>query len=258
MAALSRRRRPRTLTSEPRTPPHDAKVAALMRRLARPVADLLEFVLPQRCPGCGEPAGTAAMLCARCVSRLPELPHPVCARCLADGAAPDGCVRHPGDQVHAAWIYDERVELLVHALKFGARPGLARAHAHHVARRLPERVMRDAIVTSVPLHSARLRERGYDQAARLGEAISDLTGAPFVPRLLRRVRATRAQTGLGADERRENVRGAFVVDRPAWVRGRRVLVVDDVLTTGATLCECLAVLRAAGAVTRGAVLAWAD
>lgn len=184
--------------------------------------------------------------------------HAVCARCLAEGVLPDGCVRHPGHQVVAAWLYDERVACVVQALKFGARPGLARTYADRVAGRLPARLLHSAILTSVPLHAARLRERGYDQAARLGEALADVTGAPFVPRLLRRVRATRAQSGLGSAERRDNVRGAFVVEHPAWVRGRRVLVVDDVLTTGATMTECLGVLRSAGARTHGAVLAWAS
>jgi ComF family protein len=197
------------------------------------------------------------LLCPHCISRLPALTSALCARCLCEGADPDGCTRHPGDQVHAAWVYDERVALVVHALKFGARPGLARAHADVMSLRVPARTLRDAIVTSVPLHAARLRERGYDQAARLGEALADSTGMPFVPGILRRSRATRAQSGLAADERRENVRGAFVVERRSWVRGRSVLVVDDVLTTGATLGECMAALREAGAATRGVVLAWA-
>jgi ComF family protein len=249
VAALSRRERPRTIA--PRLGPW------LSRALAKPFADLLEFVLPQRCPGCGVPADAARLLCPRCEARLPAMPAAVCARCLGEEAPPDACRRHPGDQVHAAWLYDERVALVVHALKFAARPGLARAHAPAIARHLPARARRGALVTSVPLHAARLRERGYDQAARLGEALAGEIGAPYVPGLLRRVRATRAQSGLGAVARRAKVRGAFESPHPAWVRGRRVLVVDDVLTTGATLGECLAVLRAAGARTQGAVLAWA-
>ena len=254
MAALTRER--------PRANPATSPTSSLLRTLARPVAgalrDALEFLLPQRCPGCGAPADPAHLLCDACMARLPELSVPVCARCLRDGGPADGCVRHAGDRVHAAWVYDERVATLVHALKFGGRPGLARTHVGAMVRALPEKARRPDLVTSVPLHATRRRERGHDQAACLAEALADALGAPFVADVLRRVRATRAQSELGHDARRVNVRGAFEVIRPSWVDGRRVLLVDDVLTTGATMTEALATLRAARARTSGVTLAWAQ
>lgn len=221
-------------------------------------SDLLEFLLPQRCPGCEAPVAAAAFLCERCTARLPRLGTALCARCLRDERPPDGCRRHPGDAVHAAFVYDERVALLVHALKFGARPRLARTCAPALLEALPSARRAPAFVTAVPLHATRLRERGYDQAACLAEALADVLGVPFVPGVLSRARATRAQSGLGARARRRNVAGAFRVVRPSWVSGREVLVVDDVLTTGATLHEAMATLRAAGARTVAAALAWAQ
>src|SRR5262249_21039978 len=147
---------------------------------------------------------------------------------------------------------------LVHALKFGGRPHLARTFAPAVAAALPDRARSGILLTAVPLHSARLRERGYDQAAALAAAVADRIGAPYVPGLVGRTRATAAQTGLGSRERRDNVRGAFAIAKPGWVRGRRILVVDDVLTTGATISEAMSALRSAGARTRGLALAWAQ
>ena len=267
MAALTRRNAPSGQRASARarpallaplrnwTLPDFSVVAAPLRGLAGAV---LEFVLPQRCPGCGEPAAADALLCARCMARLPRLAAAVCARCLRDDRPPDACRRHPGDAVYAAFVYDERVALLVHALKFGARPRLARACAPAMAAALPAAAGAPALVTAVPLHPARLRERGYDQAACLGEALADAIGAPYVRDVLVRTRATLAQSGLTGRERRQNVAGAFRVARPAWVRGRQVLLVDDVLTTGATLHEALAALRAEGARTSAAALAWAQ
>lgn len=236
-----------------------ALVERALTGAVRPLArDLLEFALPQRCPGCGAPAAPEALLCERCFARLPRLAGAVCARCLLDDRPPDACPRHPGDAVHAAFVYDERVALVVQALKFGARPRLARACAPAMAAALPDAARAPSLVTAVPLHPVRRRERGYDQAACLAEALADAIAAPFLPDVLVRTRATAAQSGLRARERRGNVAGAFRVTRPAWVRGREVLVVDDVLTTGATLHAALAALRAAGARTRGAALAWAQ
>ncbi len=256
MAAL-RRARPLVPSTSEVLPLAVRFVARAVAPLRTSLGDLLEFLLPQRCPGCGVAVDPARFLCERCLARLPRMDAAVCARCLRDEQPPDSCARHPGDSVNAAWVYDERVALLVHALKFDARPSLATAHVADLARALPDKARHPDLVTSVPLHATRLRERGYDQAACLGEALAEAIGAPFVPGILRRVRATHAQSGLSPGERRRNVRGAFRVARPAWVRGRRVLVVDDVLTTGSTLCECLELLREHGARTSGAVLAWA-
>ena len=260
MAALRRRRAPHAAPAPLPTPFTRLRRAAhaCVRPLHALARGLLEFALPQRCPGCGVETPAERLLCARCVTRLPRLDVALCARCLCDEQPADRCRAHPGDAVHAAYLYDERVALLVHALKFGARPRLARAFAPALVEALPAERRRPAFVTAVPLHSTRLRERGYDQAGCLAEALADQLGVPFVPGVLRRTRATRAQSGLGAGARRRNVRGAFRVVRPAWVRGHEVLVVDDVLTTGATLHEVLRALRASGGRTAGVALAWAQ
>lgn len=259
MAALRRGAAPHAPPRDRQLPTALLRLAAATGRTLAPFArDLLEFVLPQRCPACGVPAASTRLLCERCHALLPRLAAPVCARCLLEERAPDGCARHPHERVHAAWLYDERVALLVHALKFGGRPGLAAACAPAMAAALPADHGRRRIVTAVPLHAVRLRERGYDQAAALAAELARAAGAPYVPGLLERTRATRAQSSLGSHARRRNLAGAFRLREPAWVRGREVLVVDDVLTTGATLTAAMAALRSGGARTRGVVVAWAQ
>jgi predicted amidophosphoribosyltransferase len=110
----------------------------------------------------------------------------------------------------------------------------------------------------VPLHSARERERGYNQAAALAEALASELAAPRWPGALRRTRATAAQAQLGGPARRRNLAGAFCAAHPERLAGRRVLIVDDVLTTGATLEGCLDVLAGAGAHAAGVTLAWSQ
>jgi len=104
-------------------------------------------------------------------------------------------------------------------------------------------------VTGVPLHSAKLRERSYNQANILARHFAKRRSIPFEPRCLAKIRHTETQTRLNARQRKANVRNAFVTPMPDWIKGRRILIVDDVMTTGATVNECAAVLRGAGATS---------
>jgi ComF family protein len=224
-----------------------------LRRLG---ACVVEYLLPQRCPGCGAPAPAERLLCERCRENIPRVSFALCARCLASGREPVGCAVHAGFEVWPAWLYDERAAAVVQALKFGARTALAGDLARELARALP-RTPCD-LVAALPLHRVRRRERGYDQAALLAEALGGALGVPRAAGALIRARATRPQTGLDAAGRRRNLRGAFRAPAPAELRGRRVLLVDDVITTGATFEAALAALADAGAHATGVALAWAQ
>ncbi len=248
-----------------------AALARLARALPGPAASLvrasapvpralgraaLAFALPQRCPACGAPADAASVLCEPCLARVPRLATPLCVRCLAAGRDPSSCARHPGHRAFAPWLFDEHAAAIVHALKYGARPGLAAPLGAVMASALAGPWRQPDLVLEVPLHEARERERGYNQAALLADALAETLAAPRSPGALARTRATPPQARLGADARRANVAGVFVARRPAALAGRRVLVVDDVTTTGATLEACLDVLAAAGAKAAGVALAW--
>ena len=219
--------------------------------------NLVAFALPQRCPGCGSAALPRRLLCDECHAAIPRIAMPLCARCLARGSEPVGCIRHPGHTVWAAWIYDERAALVVHALKYEGRRGLAAGLGSELARAVPQGPRAD-LVMPVPLHSARRRERGYNQAGLLAESLALSIGVPLLPGAIERVRDTRPQARLDPRSRRANVAGAFRVSRPAWLEGRTILLVDDVVTTGATFEACLAALARAGARAFGVALAWAQ
>lgn len=229
---------------------------ATLARASSVVRDLVAFALPQRCPGCGAEADPATLLCAGCAARIPRLETALCVRCLAAGHDPSGCHRHPGFASHARWIYDERAARVIHALKYGERTALALALGPEMARALPPGYRPDLVV-EIPLHRTRRRERGYNQAGLLAEALAGAIGAPRLPEAMTRVRATRAQARLGPAARRRNMAGAFRVNHPDALAGRSVLIVDDVLTTGATLESALESLARAGAEARGIALAWA-
>jgi len=223
---------------------------------ARALRDLTAFALPQRCPGCGRATDPARLLCGACERLIPRLESELCVRCLAAGREPVGCRAHPGFASGAAWIYDERAARVIHALKYAERTALAHRLGRELARALPPGYRPD-LVTEVPLHRTRRRERGYNQAALLAEALAEAVGAPWLPEALERVRPTRAQARLGPAERRRNMAGAFRVRHPDALAGRSILIVDDVLTTGATLESALDSLTHAGAAARGIALAWA-
>ena len=214
--------------------------------LLKPYAEALtDLFYPQRCVGCSRRASD--VLCRPCFEVLPRIKPPVCGRCGLPTAFEvygcDGCrsVELAFDGVRAPLRYEGVGKGAVHALKYGGyRPVVDRLMAPLMAGLL-EGERFDAVV-AVPLHRSRLARRGFNQAEVMGRAVALRTGTPFLDKL-RAVRGTRDQVELTAASRRENVGGAFEARGP--VTGR-VLLVDDVMTTGATLHECARVLKTNG------------
>jgi len=201
--------------------------------------------LDQDCALCGEP-GERELLCRACAAALPSLPAhcprcalptprgSLCGRCLADPPHFDGTL--------ALWLYEFPCDRLVQALKYRARLALAPFFARRlVTLRLPA----IDVIVPMPLHPDRLAQRGFNQALEIARSLARLTGTALHPRGARRVRDTIPQTDLPYQERTKNIRGAFVV--AADLSGKAVAVVDDVMTTGATLDELARTLKRAGA-----------
>jgi ComF family protein len=159
------------------------------------------------------------------------------------------------ESIRAVALFDGPLRHAIHALKYRRLSALAEPLGDLLADfwiQAPERA--DAVVP-VPLHAARQRERGYNQAALLAHRVGRRAGAPVHPNALRRVRATAVQMSLNASDRKTNVAGAFECADQA-MRGKQVLLIDDVCTTGATLDACAVALRSAGAASvRGLALA---
>jgi ComF family protein len=221
--------------------------------------DLVELLVPAACAGCGGASDAGAPLCARCDARLPRLPRAVCALCQERSCALPSrhcrvceARRSPLFACLAAAPWAGAVEDFVHRFKY-PRPGLLgldpgpRAVACALVREAGERAPLGAeLVVPVPLHPARLRQRGFNPAALLARCLARAHGLPVAPRALERVRDTPSQTGLDRRARARNVAGAFRVRRGARIPAR-VWLVDDVVTTGATLREAARALRHAGA-----------
>lgn len=175
-----------------------------------------------------------------------------------DGAACGACLAVPPafDRLRAAVAYGDIPRRVALKLKYGGRPGVAETIARFVARHLDAPA--DALVVPVPLHRWRIWKRGYNQAALIASALARRTGLEARLDLIERVKATPPLKGMGPKERKDAVRGAFRIapERKAQVRGRTVVLVDDVYTSGATAGGCARVLKRAGA-SRVDVLAWA-
>jgi ComF family protein len=218
----------------------------------------LDVALPQLCPSCREPLGDGAGLCATCWSKLSMIEPPYCERLgipftydPGPGLLSMEAIADPPayDRARAAVRYDDIARTLVHAYKYGDRLDLAHLMGGWMARAGRE-LLEDADgLVPVPLHWRRLWARRFNQSAALAGAISATTKVPVLHGALKRVRATVQQVGLSKSERADNVQGAFRVpaDLKAEVTGQRLVLIDDVLTSGATVDTCARALLRAGA-----------
>lgn len=210
----------------------------------------VQAALPQDCLLCGA-ASDDAPLCGPCRGELPGLPRacPLCAMPSSLGETCGACLRHPPqfDMTVAAWRYAYPVDRLVQALKFHCRLALASFFAGELASIVERADVVDAVdlVIPMPLHPSRLAERGFNQAAEIARHLTGKPGTRLALQGASRVRRTLPQANLPLDERARNVRGAFACALD--LTGARVAVVDDVMTTGATLGELAKVLKRAGA-----------
>jgi ComF family protein len=217
-------------------------VARGVRRL------VLDLIFPARCIGCGE---GSSLLCAACRLALPEAANPRCMRCWRPQAASNTCsscrAEPPAfDGLRAAFVHTGVARELVRGLKYRGMTALAEPMGSLLAGAMREHRLVVDLVVPVPLSGLRRRTRGYNQAEELARALGRAAGLPVWPKALERTRHTAPQAGSGAEERLRNVAGAFRV-RDDEVNGRRVLIVDDVTTTGATLSACSDALKGAGA-----------
>ena len=239
------------------TPPSLQPITRAAAALQRGGKFILDIALPPLCPSCREPLGDGVGLCAACWSKLSFIEPPYCARLgipfiydPGPGLLSMEAIADPPayDRARAAVRYDEIARALVISFKYADRLDLAPMMGRWMARAGRE-VLADAdALLPVPLHWRRLWTRRFNQAAALAGAISDISGVPVRHGTLKCVRATPQQVGLSKPERANNVQGAFQVppEQKAEIAGKRVVLIDDVLTSGATVDTCARALLRAG------------
>jgi len=224
------------------------------RQMIRGVfSGLLDLVYPPFCVVCGE-AGEDH-LCAKCVEKIDLIGKQHCRTCgmpTEHFRCTDCEVReYTFENAASAGVYDGVLRKAIHSLKYDRRAMLAGPLADLMARCYPDTYLsgRVDVVVPVPIHSSRLVERGFNQARELAEGFARKVRLPVADGALVKTRRTRHQVDLPQDERYVNVKGVFFVKRPAQIAGKRVLLIDDVFTTGSTLNESAQALRDAGAAS---------
>lgn len=214
------------------TGPLSSVIKTALKRLGEPLLDIL---FPRACAGCG---------------RIDHDLCPSCQRQILRPAAPL-LIDHPPSPLTAAAAAAHHtgiVREVIQTLKYDARPQLGSTLGERVFIALKQLSWNIDLIVPVPLHASRLRERGYNQSQRIAATVAAMSGIPLSTSSLIRTRATRSQVGLSGPERRQNLLNAFTAIS-ADVSQRRILLIDDVFTTGSTLSACATALHNAGAAS---------
>ncbi|WP_084639971.1 ComF family protein [Kaistia adipata] len=233
-------------------------LGALGTRIEAAGRRLIDLAMPPACMGCGRPVAASGALCAGCWGRLRLIERPFCPQLaipFAYDVGPEALSAEaiadppPFARMRAVAIYDDVSGSIVQALKYHDHTELARAMGRMMARAVADLAAETGLVVPVPLHRGRLWRRRFNQSAMIAAEVARGIGRRHAPELVARIKPTRRQVGLRATERAANVQGAFRV--PAEARpelaGRRVLLVDDVYTTGATVKAVTRALLRGGA-----------
>lgn len=232
--------------------------------MLRSIADIF---FPPVCPLCEAALYSAPqLLCRKCLDGFDagRITGPVCTVCgdiFPSGSGADHlcgeCIKKtpPFTRARSAFAFEGSVLEAVHRFKYGGKVVLARALGHLLQHAACLACPDADVVMPVPLHRARLRQRGFNQSLMLARPVAKRLGCALDYMSLRRIRQTEAQTKLKSSERRDNVSGAFELRGAGALKGKKVLLVDDVFTTGATASQCAAVIKKAGAEVFIATLA---
>ena len=222
-------------------------MSILPQALQRPLLSIAAHLLPGSCLLCAADSA-GSLLCPACTADLPPLPATLCPQCGEDttlGERCGACLKDPPAfaRTIALFRYEFPVDRLIQALKYGHQLALAA----WLGERLGERLVATDhdLLLPLPLHPSRLRTRGFNQSLEIARVTSNKLGIPLNPGILTRIRATPPQAGLPLKKRGRNVRGAF--ECSSDLAGQRILLVDDVMTTGSTLREAARILKLHGA-----------
>lgn len=228
-----------------------------LKRASSALAPWVDFIFPPRCPLCGAGLASQSGICAECWETLVIPGQPCCALCQRpfDGAASHGqicapCLAHPPshDGIAAASLYNDTARKLVLTFKHGGKITLAPLMAHLMASRLPD-LAGEWLVVPVPLHRWRLWQRGYNQAGLLAQNLGRHIAQPIMIDGLQRIKYTPKLGRMGAKARKQQMQNAIRVNpkHKARLNGAQIILVDDVVTSGATTNACIKALKAAGA-----------